>query len=369
MLIDGRRYCTIWVAEDGATVRTIDQRLLPHELVVADLRTLEDAAAAIESMLVRGAPLIGATAAYGVALAIREDPSDDGLDRAYRRLLRTRPTAVNLRWALDRMRDALLNRPRERRVELAYAEAAAVCDEDVAICEAIGEHGLRLIGEIAARKPHGEPVNVLTHCNAGWLATIDWGTATAPIYKAQAAGIPVHVWVDETRPRNQGASLTAFELLHQRVPHTVVADNVGGHLMQHGMVDLCIVGTDRTTRTGDVANKIGTYLKALAAHDNGLPFYVALPSTTVDWTIADGVIEIPIEQRGADEVTLMRGRTADGRVETVRITPEGSPAGNWAFDVTPARYVTGLITERGVAPASRDGLLRLYPEGRRGAAA
>ena len=362
MLIDGRHHRTVWVAEDGATVRTIDQRALPHELVVADLRTLEDAAAAIETMLVRGAPLIGATAAYGVALAMREDASDEGLDRAYERLIRTRPTAVNLRWALDRMRDALRNRPRERRVELAYAEAAAVCDEDVAICEAIGEHGLPLIREIAARKPPGEPVNVLTHCNAGWLATIDWGTATAPIYKAQAAGIPVHVWVDETRPRNQGASLTAFELLHQEVPHTVIADNVGGHLMQHGMVDLCIVGTDRTTRRGDVANKIGTYLKALAAHDNGVPFYVALPSTTVDWTIADGVREIPIEQRGADEVTLMRGRTADGRIETVRITPEGSPAGNWAFDVTPARYVTGLITERGVCPASEEGLARLFPD-------
>ena len=362
MLIDGAHHRTIEVAGDGRAVRAIDQRLLPHELAWAELRTLEDAALAIEAMLVRGAPLIGATAAYGVALAMLEDPSDDGLERACERLIRTRPTAVNLRWALERMRGALRNRARERRAELAYAEAAAVCDEDVAICEAIGEHGLGLIRAIAARKAPGEPVNVLTHCNAGWLATVDWGTATAPVYKAQAAGIPVHVWVDETRPRNQGAALTAFELLHQGVPHTVIADNVGGHLMQHGMVDLCIVGTDRTTRTGDVANKIGTYLKALAAHDNGVPFYVALPSTTVDWTIADGVKEIPIEQRGGEELTHVRGRTADGRVETVLVTPEGSPAGNWAFDVTPARYVTGLITERGVAAASEEGLAALFPD-------
>jgi methylthioribose-1-phosphate isomerase len=362
MLIDGEHHRTIEVAGDGRTVRAIDQRLLPHELAWAELRTLEDAAQAIETMLVRGAPLIGATAAYGVCLAMLEDASDDALERACERLIRTRPTAVNLRWALDRMRGALLNRPRERRVDLAYAEAAAVCDEDVAICRAIGDHGLRLIREAAAGKAPGEPVNLLTHCNAGWLATVDWGTATAPIYRAQEEGIPVHVWVDETRPRSQGAALTAFELLHQGVPHTVIADNVGGHLMQHGMVDLCVVGTDRTTRRGDVANKIGTYLKALAAHDNGVPFYVALPSTTVDWTIADGVREIPIEQRGGEELTHVRGRTADGRVETVLVTPEGSPAGNWAFDVTPARYVTGLITERGVAAASEEGLAALFPE-------
>jgi methylthioribose-1-phosphate isomerase len=276
--------------------------------------------------------------------------------------LRTRPTAVNLRWALDRMRDALLNRPHDQRLELAYAEAAAICDEDVAICEAIGEHGLALIRDAAAAKQPGEPVNVLTHCNAGWLATIDWGTATAPIYKAQEQGIPVHVWVDETRPRNQGAALTAFELLHQEVPHTVIADNVGGHLMQHGQVDLCIVGTDRTTAAGDVANKIGTYLKALAARDNEVPFYVALPSTTIDWTIEDGRAAIPIEQREAAEVTRIRGRAADGRLETVQLTPEGSPAANWAFDVTPARLVTALITERGVCAASKEGLAGLFPE-------
>jgi methylthioribose-1-phosphate isomerase len=247
-------------------------------------------------------------------------------------------------------------------VELAYAEAAAICDEDVAICRAIGEHGLKLIREAAARKRPGEPVNVLTHCNAGWLATIDWGTATAPIYLAQEQGVPVHVWVDETRPRSQGAALTAFELLHQGVPHTVVADNVGGHLMQHGLVDLCVVGTDRTTRTGDVANKIGTYLKALAAKDNRVPFYVALPSTTVDWSMRDGVAEIPIEQRDPEEVTRVRGRAASGRVETVQVTPDGSPAANWGFDVTPARLVTGLLTERGVCPASEDGLAGLFPE-------
>jgi methylthioribose-1-phosphate isomerase len=361
MRIGGRHQRTIWVGGDGPAVCIIDQTLLPHEFVVVELRELEAAASAIESMQVRGAPLIGATAAYGLCLALLEDPSDEGLERAYKRLIRTRPTAVNLRWALDRMVAALRNQPRERRVELAYAEAARICDEDVAICRAIGEHGLELVRRAADRKQPGEPVNVLTHCNAGWLATIDWGTATAPIYLAHEAGVPVHVWVDETRPRNQGAALTAFELLHEEVPHTVIADNAGGHLMQNGKVDLCIVGTDRTTRAGDVANKIGTYLKALAAKDNGVPFYVALPSTTIDWSLRDGA-EIPIEQRGGDEVTVMRGRTADGRIEAVRLTPEGSRAGNWAFDVTPSRLVTGLITERGVCEASEAGLSALFPE-------
>jgi methylthioribose-1-phosphate isomerase len=362
MQIDGRHYRTIWVAEDGRTVRIIDQTVLPHALEVVDLVDLETTAVAIETMQVRGAPLIGATAAYGVALAMRQDPSDDGLEAAIARLLRTRPTAVNLRWALDDMRKALQNQPRDERVPRAMARAAAIGDEDVAICTAIGRHGLALIEAVAAKKRPGEPVNVLTHCNAGWLATIDRGTATAPIYAAQEAGIPVHVWVDETRPRNQGAALTAFELLHQKVPHTVIVDNVGGHLMQHGMVDLCIVGTDRTTRTGDVCNKIGTYLKALAAKDNDVPFYVALPSTTVDWTIADGVRDVPIEERAAEEVTVLSGRTADGRIERVRITPEGSPAANYAFDVTPARLVSGLITERGVAEASEAGLRALFAE-------
>jgi methylthioribose-1-phosphate isomerase len=361
MLIDGRHHRTIWVADDGAKVRIIDQTVLPHELRLVDLTNLESAAVAIETMQVRGAPLIGATAAYGVALALRDDPSDAGLEAALARLIRTRPTAVNLRWALDDMAKALANQPRERRVAIAMARAAAICDEDVAICTAIGDHGLALIEAAAQRKKPGEPVNVLTHCNAGWLATIDRGTATAPIYAAQEKGIPVHVWVDETRPRNQGAALTAFELLHQNVPHTVIADNVGGHLMQHGMVDLCIVGTDRTTRAGDVCNKIGTYLKALAAKDNGVPFYVALPSTTIDWTISDGVEEVPIEQRSPEELTLVSGRTADGRIERVRITPGGSPAANYAFDVTPARLVTGLITERGIAEASAAGLAALFP--------
>jgi methylthioribose-1-phosphate isomerase len=361
MLIEGRQRRTIWPAEDGRSVRIIDQTLLPHEVVTVELRSVEDAARAIETMQVRGAPLIGATAAYGICLAVAEDASDEALDRAYARLIRTRPTAVNLRWALDEMRASLRNRPRGERLAAAYARAAAICDEDVAICRAIGEHGLGLIRDIAAAKP-GRPVNVLTHCNAGWLATIDWGTATAPVYRAQEEGVPVHVWVDETRPRNQGAALTAFELLQQGVPHTVVADNVGGHLMQHGMVDLCIVGTDRTTRKGDVCNKIGTYLKALAAHDNGVPFYVALPSTTIDWTIGDGLSEVPIEQRAATELTRVRGRADDGRILEVTVTPEGSPAGNWAFDVTPARYVTGLITERGVCPATETGLAGLFPE-------
>ncbi|MFO1071212.1 MAG: S-methyl-5-thioribose-1-phosphate isomerase [Geminicoccaceae bacterium] len=362
MLIEGQPHRTIWVAADGRAVTIIDQTRLPFEVVLRDLVSLEDAAVAIEDMQVRGAPLVGATAAYGMCLGLLEDIDDSGIERAYARLIRTRPTAVNLRWALDRMRTALLNRPYEERVALAYAEAAAICDEDVAICEAIGLQGLPLIQAAAERKAPGEPVNILTHCNAGWLATIDWGTATAPIYQAQARGIPVHVWVDETRPRNQGAALTAFELAEQGVPHTVIVDNVGGHLMQHGMVDLCIVGTDRTTRCGDVANKIGTYLKALAAHDNDVPFYVALPSTTIDWTITDGVASIPIEERHEAEVTRIRGRAANGELVTVQITPDASPAGNWGFDVTPARLVTALITERGVCPASEAGLAALYPE-------
>eukprot|EP00752_Nemacystus_decipiens_P001084 g1084.t1 len=284
MEIDGTPYRTIWVEEPGRSVGIIDQTKLPHRFETATLASLEDAARAISDMLVRGAPLIGATAAYGMALAAREDPSDAGLARAYDRLYRTRPTAVNLRWALDQMRALLDNRPQGERAALAWARAAEICDEDVAISQAIGRCGLPLIEAIAETKPAGEPVNILTHCNAGWLATVDWGTATAPIYMAYEKGVPVHVWVDETRPRNQGASLTAWELGKHGVPHTLIADNVGGHLMQHGLVDLCITGTDRTTARGDVCNKIGTYLKALAAKDNGVPFYVALPSTTIDWT-------------------------------------------------------------------------------------
>ncbi len=362
MEIEGRSYRTIWRAEDGVRVAIIDQTRLPHEFSIVFLEELEDAARAIERMQVRGAPLIGATAAFGIALAMQADPSDGALERACARLARTRPTAVNLHWAIARMRRRLGELPAAERTGAAYAEAERICEEDVEICRRIGEHGLAILREIAARKPAGEPVNILTHCNAGWLATIDWGTATAPIYLAQRQGLKLHVWVDETRPRNQGAAITAFELLHAGVPHTVIADNVGGHLMQHGKVDLCLVGTDRTTRCGDVANKIGTYLKALAAYHNGVPFYVALPSSTIDWSMRDGVKEIPIEQRDGRELTWVRGRTGDGRIEEVCIVPEGSPAANYAFDVTPARYVTGLITERGVCEASERGLARLFPE-------
>ncbi len=365
MKVAGQHYRTIWVAEDGWTVEVIDQTKLPHVFEVLPLKTCEDAARAIETMVVRGAPLIGATAAYGMALALREDASDDGLERAYQRLMGTRPTAVNLRWALDEMMAALRNRARAERPAAAYARAAAICDEDVEICAAIGRNGLAIFEEIAAKKP-GERLNVLTHCNAGWLATVDWGTATAPVYMAHDKGLDVHVWVDETRPRNQGAALTAWELGNHGVPHTVIADNTGGHLMQHGLVDLVITGTDRTTGSGDVANKIGTYLKALAARDNGVPFYVALPSPTIDFTLSDGVKEIPIEQRGGEEVAQMTGRTEDGRIETVSIVAEGSPVANYAFDVTPARLVTGLITEAGVAEASKDGLARLFPERAKG---
>ncbi|CAO3448530.1 S-methyl-5-thioribose-1-phosphate isomerase [Azospirillum largimobile] len=361
MRIDGTAYRTIW-PEGGGTVAIIDQTRLPHDFAVVRLKSLEEAAHAIRAMLVRGAPLIGAAAAYGVALALRADASDRGLERACAILLATRPTAVNLRWALERMRGLLAPLPELQRVDAAEAEAAAIADEDVEINRAIGQHGAALIRAAAEGKTPGEPVNVLTHCNAGWLATVDWGTALAPVYAAFEQGIPLHVWVDETRPRNQGASLTAWELKHHGVPHTVIADNVGGHLMQHGKVDLCIVGTDRTTATGDVCNKIGTYLKALAAHDNGVPFYVGLPSPTIDWTIADGVREIPIEERDGREVSELTGRTADGRIETVRVTPDGSPVANYAFDVTPSRLVTGLITERGVCAASRDGLRGLFPE-------
>jgi methylthioribose-1-phosphate isomerase len=369
MKVDGVPYRTIWPAKDGVAVEIIDQTRLPHEFATLRLADLDAAAHAIKSMQVRGAPLIGATAAYGVALAIRADASDAALGRAYDQLLATRPTAVNLRWALDDMRQRLKALPPGERAAAAWRRAAEICDEDVAINRAIGEHGLGLIRKAAARKAPssekgGTRINILTHCNAGWLATVDWGTALAPIYLAHDAGMPVHVWVDETRPRNQGASLTAWELGRHGVPHTVIVDNAGGHLMQHGQVDLCIVGTDRTTATGDVCNKIGTYLKALAAHDNGVPFYVGLPSPTIDWTIEDGVRQIPIEEREGSEVTRMTGRADDGRIVGVAITAPGSKAANFGFDVTPARLVTALITERGVAPATREGLLGLFPERR-----
>ena len=367
MKVDGKPTRTIWLEPDGWSVGVIDQTALPHRYVTARLTNLADAAHAIRAMVIRGAPLIGAAAAYGMCLALREDASDEALERAYATLLAARPTAINLKWALEEMMAAVRNRPRAERTAAAYRRAAEICDEDVAINKAIGRNGLPLIEAVAARKKPGEPVNVLTHCNAGWLATVDVGTATAPIYLAHDKGIAVHVFADETRPRNQGASLTAWELGHHGVPHTLIADNTGGHLMQHGLVDLVIVGTDRVTANGDVCNKIGTYLKALAAHDNKVPFYVALPSPTIDFSIADGVAEIPIEQRGAEEVATMTGRTADGRIETVRIAPDGSPVANYAFDVTPARLITGLITERGVLAASRPALARAFPE-RAGAA-
>ena len=363
MKVDGTPYRTIWLGADGTTVQVIDQTLLPHQFVVRDWRSMEDAERGIRTMIVRGAPLIGAAAAYGMALAMASDASDAMLTQAYTVLMASRPTAVNLRWALDDLRNLLAPLPPAKRADAAYRRAAEICDEDAEICRRIGENGLGLIRKI---KPKGDRINALTHCNAGWLATVDWGTALAPIYQAHNAGIPIHVWVDETRPRNQGASLTAWELAKHGVPHTVIADNAGGHLMQRGQVDFCITGTDRTTRRGDVCNKIGTYLKALAAHDNGIPFYVGLPYPTIDWTIEDGR-DIPIEERHASEVSRIAGRTQSGEVVTVDVLPEGSPAANPAFDVTPARLVTALITERGVCPPSEAGLLSLYPEQSRAA--
>ena len=362
MKVGGKSMRTIWLEPDGWSIGVIDQTALPHRLVTSRLTTLAEAAHAIRAMVIRGAPLIGATAGYGMALAVREDASDEGLERAYATLLATRPTAINLRWALDEIMAVIRNRPRAERTAVAYRRAAEICEEDVAINAGIGQSGLPLIEAIAAKKRPGERVNVLTHCNAGWLATVDVGTATAPIYTAHDKGIPVHVFADETRPRNQGASLTAWELGQHGVPHTLIADNTGGHLMQHGMVDIVIVGTDRLTANGDVCNKIGTYLKALAAHDNNVPFYVALPSPTIDFTVADGIMEIPIEERSPEEVATMTGRTADGRIETVHIAPPGTPVANYGFDVTPARLVTGLITERGVLEASREALARAFPE-------
>eukprot|EP00903_Cladosiphon_okamuranus_P002113 g2111.t1 len=362
MNVDGEKYRTIWLAEDGGAVEIIDQTKFPYAFEVARLHTMEDAAHAIRVMQVRGAPLIGATAAYGVALAMREDASDENLHTACSALLETRPTAINLHWALDKARKALIQVPPASREEAAFLLANAICDEDIAINMAIGMHGMELIAAIARLKREGEPVNILTHCNAGWLATVDWGTATAPIYMSHDGGIPVHVWVDETRPRNQGAFLTAWELGHHGVPHTVVVDNAGGHLMQHGEVDIVITGTDRTTATGDVCNKIGTYLKALAAKDNNVPFYVALPSPTIDFSLSDGVQQIPIEERSGLEVSQMTGRTQAGAIETINIVAEGSAVGNPAFDVTPARLVTGLITERGVLEANRKSIADAFPE-------
>ncbi|WP_157020202.1 S-methyl-5-thioribose-1-phosphate isomerase [Mesorhizobium xinjiangense] len=368
MNVEGTHYRTIWLNDDGWSVDLIDQRWLPHEFRVENVRTVDGIATAIRDMWVRGAPLIGVSAAYGVAIRMREDPSDAALDAVWRDLHATRPTAINLRWALDEMSNLLCPLPEAERAAAAYARAARIANEDVDLNRSIGRHGLEIIRKIASTKKPGEPVNILTHCNAGWLATVDYGTATAPIYLAMEQDIPVHVYVDETRPRNQGAHLTAWEMAGHGVPHTLIVDNAGGHLMQRGKVDMVIVGTDRTTARGDVCNKIGTYLKALAAEDNGVPFYVALPSPTIDWTVQDGVKEIPIEERSGDEVSLVWGRNADGRVEQVRISPDATPAGNPAFDVTPARLVTGLITERGVTEASAQGLADLFPDRAKAAA-
>jgi methylthioribose-1-phosphate isomerase len=366
MRIAGRHYRTIWRAADG-DVHVIDQTSLPFAFETRSLATCEAAAHAIRSMVVRGAPLIGATAAYGIALAMRGDPSDANLAHAAGLLRRTRPTAVNLAWAIDQMVSALSPYPAHERAARAFEEASEICESDVARCEAIGRHGLAILQRIHLAKGGTGPLNILTHCNAGWLACVDWGTALAPIYMAHDAGIPVHVWVDETRPRNQGAALTAYELGAHGVPHTIIADNTGGHLMARGKVDVVIVGSDRTAANGDVCNKIGTYLKALAAFDTKVPFYVALPSTTIDWSLADGA-GIPIEERDPGELSYVTGRSAAGTLETVAIYPPESPALNLGFDVTPARYVTGLVTERGPCSASRDGLLALFPE-RTGAAA
>ncbi len=367
MLISGTPTRTIWrcMTSDGRdAVEIIDQTFLPHEFVRRRLHHVADAAEAIAVMRVRGAPLIGATAAYGLALAAQHQADDAALLAAGEQLIATRPTAVNLRWAVQRMLARLLPLPPAQRLAAAWAEAAAICEEDVAQNQAIGQHGLTLLQALAARKKgplnKNRPLNILTHCNAGWLATVDWGTALAPIFSAVAAGLAVHVWVDETRPRNQGASLTAWELQQAGIAHHVIADNAGGHLMQHGQVDVCIVGTDRVAANGDVANKIGTYLKALAAFDNRLPFYVAAPGPSIDFTLASGS-QIPIEQRDAAEVTCIQGRAADGRVLSVQLTPPGSPAANPAFDVTPARLITGLITERGVCAAERGALAALFP--------
>jgi methylthioribose-1-phosphate isomerase len=361
MKVSGKHYRTIYPVEDGRAVEVIDQTRLPHEFALVRLLTLDDAVRAIADMIVRGAPLIGAAGAYGMALALRADAATPALEAARTRLIATRPTAVNLRWAVNEIVAAVAPLPVAERAVAAFQAAADICDEDVASCASIGEYGKHILTEIAQKQP-GRRINVLTHCNAGWLATVDYGTALAPIYKAHDAGIPLHVWVDETRPRNQGASLTAWELGQHGVPHTVIADNAGGHLMQHGRVDVCIVGSDRTTATGDVCNKIGTYLKALAARDCGVPFYAALPGSTIDWDMTDGVAQIAIEERSADEVRWMRGRTAQGELVSVNILPEASAAANPGFDVTPARLVTGIITERGMCPASAEGLRHLYPE-------
>ncbi len=359
MWVDDEHYRSLWVADDSWTIEIIDQTRLPHEFMIVSLVTLEHAIHAIKTMQVRGAPLIGITAAYGIGMAMRVDSSDAALESAIARLQATRPTASNLAWALEEMRQRLAPLQPEERINAAYRRARELVDHDIMTCKSIGAHGVELIRDIAKRKD-GKPVNILTHCNAGWLATIDWGTALSPIYRAYEDEIPVHVWVDETRPRNQGAALTAWELGKHGIEHTVIVDNAGGHLMQLGLVDICIVGTDRTTAGGDVCNKIGTYLKALAAHDNGVPFFVALPSSTIDWSLESGA-DIPIEQRGSEEVSHVYGLTDDGAVGRVDVVAPGSEVVNPAFDVTPRHLVTGLITEQGICGASREELTKLFP--------
>ncbi|AMO57222.1 methylthioribose-1-phosphate isomerase [Endozoicomonas montiporae] len=361
MKIDGKQYRSVWLSDDKKSIHIFNQERLPYSLEILTLSTMAEAADAIVTMKTRGAPLIGVVGAYGLAFAISEDTSDRHIEDSYKVLVETRPTAINLKWALQRLKQAVLNVPEISRKELAFKVCADIADEDVELCKNIGIHGLELIKQIAAAKPEGETVNIMTHCNAGWLATVDWGTALAPIYMAYNEGIDVHVWVDETRPRNQG-TLTAFELGKHGVKHTLIADNAGGHLMQHGEVDMVIVGTDRVTANGDVCNKIGTYLKALAAKENRVPFYVALPSPTIDPEVADGVKEIPIEQRAGQEQSHVQGITELGKRGIVNTAPEGTRCANYAFDVTPAELVTGLITERGFCDANRQSIKKMFPE-------
>ncbi len=348
MLVDNVPYRSIWRNEKNGSVNIIDQRWLPHEFSIQQLSSTNDAMVAIRDMWVRGAPLIGVTAAYGIAIAMAEDPSQENLQKAGKYLNNARPTAVNLSWAVSKMQDELIKIEASKRTIAAMELADQMAEEDVQTNMAIGKHGAKLIADIAQTKTKGEPVRIITHCNAGWLATVDRGTATAPMYEAHEQGIPIEVWVDETRPRNQGAALTTWELLHNHVPHTLIVDNAGGHLMQQGLVDICIVGSDRTTATGDVCNKIGTYLKALAAMDNGIPFYAALPVSTIDPNLSDGISQIPIENRSTEEVTHIQGRDKNKKIVDVKICPDGVQALNPAFDVTPAKFITGLITEDGV---------------------
>jgi methylthioribose-1-phosphate isomerase len=357
MQIQGKKYRTIWFDEKIQTVKIIDQTKLPHQFVIKDLKTVKDAINAIKVMEVRGAPLIGGTAAYGIVLAIMEKNDPNFVQQSSEDLIKSRPTAINLKWAINRMMKKLSGVNNNELLKVALSEAKAICDEDVKFCESIGVNGLKIIEKIYNKKR--DTVNILTHCNAGWLATINWGTATSPIYHAHKKGIPVHVWVDETRPRNQGANLTSYELNEEEVPNTIIADNTGGILMQRGEVDMCIVGTDRTLSTGDVCNKIGTYLKALAAHDNNVPFYVALPSSTIDWDIKD-FKDIPIEERNSEELTHVEGLDKNNKIQKILIYPQKSKAMNLAFDVTPAKYVSGLITEKGICEASEKGLKGLF---------